>query len=149
MQQAIPVTLPCMCANLRRAARAVTQFYEAALRPLNIRASQFTILQVLSYTGEIPQGKIGAILAMDSTSLTRTLATMRRDGWLDERSGHDRRQKLYRLSPGGKALLKRATPMWEKAQSHLRRQLGKDAWNALAQLTNQVTGMVTDEEESL
>ena len=38
------VALPCMCASLRRAARALTQLYDDALRPLGLRATQFTVL---------------------------------------------------------------------------------------------------------
>ena len=68
--------LPCMCATFRRSARAVTQHYDEALRPLGLRATQFTILQALSLTGEVSQGELGEILAMDSTTLTRTLEIM-------------------------------------------------------------------------
>jgi len=36
-----------MCSTVRRAARALTQFYEEALRATGMRSSQLTILQVL------------------------------------------------------------------------------------------------------
>ena len=83
-------TLPCFCASLRRASRALTQVYEQALRPLGLRGTQFTVLQALSLAGEVPQGELGRILAMDSTTLTRTLEIMRRRGWLATRYGKDR-----------------------------------------------------------
>ena len=67
--------LPCMCSSIRRASRALTQMYEQALRPLGLRSSQFTILQVLSRAGEVLQGQLGEMLAMDSTTLTRTVDT--------------------------------------------------------------------------
>ena len=51
-------TLPCTCASLRRASRLLTQQYEEALRPLGLRASQFTVLQMLSLVGEANQGEI-------------------------------------------------------------------------------------------
>ncbi len=35
-----------MCATVRRASRALTQLYDETLRPLGLRATQFTILQV-------------------------------------------------------------------------------------------------------
>ena len=66
-----------MCAGFRRTARALTQYYEEALRPLGLRGTQFTILQALSLAGEVTQGRLGEMLAMDSTSLTRTVAIMR------------------------------------------------------------------------
>jgi DNA-binding MarR family transcriptional regulator len=144
----LPV-LPCMCGSFRRTSRALTQLYETALRPLGLRATQLSILQVLSLAGEVSQGQLGGMLAMDSTSLTRTLAIMVRQGWIVERPGKDRRERWLCLSRGGEAQLRRALPVWEKVQSHLRRQLGDQAWNSLLQLTRQVTGLVTTKGDSL
>jgi DNA-binding MarR family transcriptional regulator len=141
--------LPCMCANFRRTSRALTQLYETALRTLGLRSTQFTILQALALVGEITQGQLGEILAMDSTSLTRTLAIMRRQGWLAERPGKDRRERRLDLSSAGKAKLKRALPVWEKVQSRLRSQLGQQTWNDLLQLTQQATALITTKGDSL
>ncbi len=46
-----------MCGNFRRTARTLTQLYDQALRPLGLRATQFTILQFLSLAGEVSRGK--------------------------------------------------------------------------------------------
>lgn len=128
-----------MCGSLRRTARALTQLYEEALRPLGLRATQHTILQALERAGEVSQGRLGEILSMDSTSLTRTLAIMKRAGWVSEQRGEDRRERRIRLSKAGEAKLKRAMPVWEKVQSRLRRKLGKSEWESLLQLTHHVT----------
>src|ERR1700736_2534265 len=100
--------LPCMCGSLRRTSRALTQLYDQALRPLSLSPTQLTILQVLSRAGEVSQGHLGEMLAMDSTSLTRTIAIMRRQSWLAERPGKDRRERRLRLSSTGEAQLGRA-----------------------------------------
>ena len=139
MNQPPAPALPCLCATLRRAARSLTQLYEEALRPLGLRSSQFTILQVLWRMGELSQGSLGDILAMDSTSLSRTLAIMRRHGWILERPGQDRRERLLRIAKPGEALLYRALPQWEKVQARLRGQLGDAAWESLFQLNNHLT----------
>jgi DNA-binding MarR family transcriptional regulator len=144
----LPV-LPCMCGNFRRTSRALTQLYESALRPLGLSATQMTILQVLSRTGEVSQGHLGEMLAMDSTSLTRTLAIMVRQGWITQRRGNDRREHWLRLSTAGEAQLRRALPLWDKVQSRLRGQIGKRAWIDLLQLTRQVTGLITAKGDSL
>lgn len=142
---ALPITpLPCFCASFRRSARALTQHYEAALRPSGLRATQFTVLQALSLAGEVSQGALGHVLAMDSTTLTRTLKIMVGRGWIATRPGTDRREKRVRLAKAGEAQLQRALPYWEKVQADLRRQLGSERWDNLLQLTNQVTAAVTD-----
>jgi DNA-binding MarR family transcriptional regulator len=128
-----------MCAGFRRTSRALTQMYEEALRPLALRATQLTILQALERVGEVSQGRLGEILAMDSTSLTRTLAIMARKGWIAEQRGVDRRERRIRLSAAGEAKLKRAMPVWEKVQARLRKKLGKREWGSLLKLTHHVT----------
>jgi DNA-binding MarR family transcriptional regulator len=135
------IALPCLCANLRRAARAVTQRYDAALGPLGLTITHFTILQALSLTGEVAQGRLGEILAMDSTTLTRTLTLMRRHGWVATRSGDDRRERRLSLSKTGKAIFNRALPRWQEAQDGLRAELGETRWQQLNMLANEVTAV--------
>lgn len=136
--------LPCICASFRRASRALTQRYDEALRPLGLTGTQFTILQVFSFTGEIPQGKLGEILAMDSTTLTRTLKIMSRHRWISTRSGKDRRERWLRLTPSGEAEFRRALPRWEKVQEQLHSQLGEGRWKTLMNLINEVTSTATE-----
>ncbi len=136
-------TLPCMCAGLRRASRALTQHYEDALRPTGLRSSQFTILQVLTLAGDVTQGQLAEMLAMDSTTLTRTLAIMSRRGWVKKRRGADRREWRIGISSEGKALFKRALPRWERVQTQLHKQLGSTQWEQLMALTDTVTKVAT------
>jgi DNA-binding MarR family transcriptional regulator len=149
MSHSLLPALPCMCGSFRRTSRALTQFYEQALRPIGLRATQLTVLQVLSRAGEVSQGRLGEMLAMDTTTLTRTLGIMRRHGWIAEHRGEDQRERRLRLSEAGEKQLNRAMVAWEKVQSRLRRQLGDQAWKNLLQLTNQVTELVTAQGESL
>ncbi|MFY9789799.1 MAG: MarR family winged helix-turn-helix transcriptional regulator [Candidatus Sulfotelmatobacter sp.] len=130
--------LPCMCATLRRASRAITQHYDEEMRPLGLRATQFTILQALSLVGEISQGRLGEILAMDSTTLTRTLEIMLAHGWIVKQHGKDRRERRLRLSKAGEAQFTRALPAWQAVQERLRRQLGNRRWDNLMNLSNEV-----------
>ena len=141
--------IPCMCGSLRRAARALTQVYEKELRPLGLRSTQFTILQVISRTGELTQRKLGGILAMDSTSLTRTLAVMLREGWITEHRGEDRRERWIDMSRAGEKKLNAALPVWDKVQASRRQQIGTQSWKNLMQLTRQLTHFAAIEGDSL
>jgi DNA-binding MarR family transcriptional regulator len=123
--------------------------YEQALRPLGVRATQFTILQVLARAGEVSQGELGEMLAMDTTTLTRTLEIMRRQGWITQRRGADRRQRFLRLGKRGQVLLERGQPVWEELQSRLRHRLGEKTWDHLLQLTNQVASLVENQGDQL
>jgi DNA-binding MarR family transcriptional regulator len=149
MNRSLLPKLPCLCGNFRRTSRALTQLYEKAFRPLGLRGTQFTILQALSLAGEVTQNQLGEILAMDSTTLTRTLRIMAREGWVAERPGKDRRERWLRLAKGGEAQFKLALPVWEKLQSRLRRRMGEQAWKNLFEITHQVADLVTTQGDSL
>jgi DNA-binding MarR family transcriptional regulator len=133
--------LPCMCASFRRAARALTQLYDDALRPLGLRTTQFTILQALSLAGEVSQGQLGEILAMDSTTLTRTLAIMKRRKWIETRRGSDGRERLLSLSEAGRAQLDRVSPAWQRVQDLLQSQFGDERWRGLFQQNREMTSV--------
>ena len=139
--------LPCLCGSLRRATRALTQRYEKELAPVGLSAAQMTILQVLLRAGEVTQGRLGKMLAMDSTSLTRTLAIMRREGWIAEQKGKDRRERWLRLSVAGAEKLQQAEPVWNKAQSQVRAELGDQAWEQLMGLAYRLSGLARKGEE--
>lgn len=127
--------LPCACASLRRATRAVTQLYDAALRPTGLRITQFTLLQVLERTREpMTQGALGDVLALDTTTLSRTLRPLERAKWIRRVEGADARERRIELTPLGGRILARATPAWEQVQRRLRTELGQRDWVALHEL---------------
>lgn len=134
------IRLPCACANLRRADRAVTQFYDVVLRPSGLRVTQFTLLQALTLSREICQKQLGELLEIDSTTLTRTLAPLRSKGWLHSAAGTDRRELRLSLTAAGKREYNRVLPYWEAAQNSLRKALGKSNWNRLIDATVRTAG---------
>ncbi|MGA9060821.1 MAG: MarR family winged helix-turn-helix transcriptional regulator [Terracidiphilus sp.] len=136
-ERRLPV-LPCTCANLRRAARAVTRLYNQELRPTGLELTQFTLLMALKQTGETTQGKLGKLLALDSTSLTRMLRPITVRRWIGEKKGDDRRQKLLRLTASGERKLEQSWPYWERAQARLRHRLGEPGWSQMGFLLAEI-----------
>ena len=120
--------LPCAGANLRRAARVATKIYDDALRPTGMRGTQFTLLQALNIAPLLSQKQLGELLGLDSTTLTRTLAHLRRKGWVRSTPGNDRRELRLSLTPAGQREFRRVRPYWESAQKRLRQALGSH-WN--------------------
>ena len=118
-----PLVLACASASLRRAARAVTQLYDDALRGGDLRSTQFTLLQVLDRKGEMTQGELGALLAIDSTTLTRTLGPLAKQGLLHQRRGNDKRERLWTITAAGKKRLAGLAPAWVAVQARLREEL--------------------------
>jgi DNA-binding MarR family transcriptional regulator len=125
------ITLPCLCANLRRAARVITQIYDDGLRPSGLRVPQFTLLQTLNLAPGISQKRLARLLEFDSTTLTRTLALLRRKGWLRSEAGADRRELRLSLTTAGLAEYKRVVPYWQAAQRRVRKELGEENWRQI------------------
>ncbi len=139
--------LPCLCATVRRTARTLTRAYDDALRTLGLTATQFTVLQTLSRAGEVTQGELGGMLAMDSTTLTRTLEIMVRQGWMKKQRGEDRREWRLSLTAAGEAQLERGTAHWEEIQTQLAAKLGSAGWNKLFKLSNEAAHAVAKQGE--
>ena len=137
------ISLPCMCANLRRAARVVTQIYDEELRLSGLRTSQFTLLQTLKLAPGISQKRLAGLLEIDSTTLTRTLAFLRGKGWLRAEAGEDRRALRLSLTAAGLKEYKRVVPYWQSAQKRLKRELGEANWNLVGSASMRVAELLS------
>jgi DNA-binding MarR family transcriptional regulator len=131
--------LPCACQNLRRLARIVTRIYDQELKKAGLEVTQFGLLTALAATGETNQKRLSAGLAMDSTTLTRTLGHVRKQGWVRVKRGKDRRERLFSLTRAGKSQLTAAQPYWERAEQKLRRELGDAGWKSMRETVSRMT----------
>ena len=131
------VRLPCACANLRRAGRVISRLYDAALRPSGLGIAQFTLLQALNIAPGMSQKQLASLLEIDSTTLTRTLAPLRRARWLRSTAGDDRREIHLALTAEGRLAYTRALPYWKRAQAEFTRALGAESWDRLMELSVQ------------
>jgi DNA-binding MarR family transcriptional regulator len=86
-------------------------------------------LQALNRAPGISQKNLAELLGIDSTTLTRTLAGLRRKGWLRSEIGTDRRELRLFLMAAGLREYKRVLPYWQAAQRRLRQALGEENWD--------------------
>ena len=130
----------CACFNLRRAARRITQFYDASLQPAGMQATQFSLLAMLQGLGQdgLLLGELADHLGMDRTTLTRNLKITDREGWTETRPGADRRARLILLTTAGASALANAQPYWLEAQKSAAALLGNTGLDALLDLTRRL-----------
>jgi DNA-binding MarR family transcriptional regulator len=131
--------LPCTCQNLRRLSRIVTRIYDEQLRRAGLEITQFGLLTALAEAGEVNQKRLSSGFAMDSTTLTRTLGLLRKQGWVRARRGKDRRERLFSLTGAGKRRLEIAQPHWERAERRLRKELGDAGWKNMKEMIFRMT----------
>ena len=119
---------PCVCGTLRMVSRAVTQLYDEVLRPSGLRVTQFSILAVMARMREANLRQLEDALAIDQTTLTRSLSLLERDGVIERVPHPDGRIKAMRLTARGRRALDVARPLWAQAQNKVLRELGTKAW---------------------
>jgi DNA-binding MarR family transcriptional regulator len=119
---------PCICSTLRMVSRGVTQLYDDVLRPTGLRVTQFSILAAIARSGEVNVSQLEAALAIDQTTLTRSLNVLERDHVIERVPHPDGRIKAMRLTGKGKRLLGAARPLWARAQDKVLRELGTTTW---------------------
>src|SRR5215217_8954085 len=124
------VARACACANLRKAARALTQLFDEALAPSGLRATQFTLLVTSRLMGESTINELAERMAMDRTTLSRNLKPLMRSGLLEVRAGEDGRTRLVRVTPAGERALEESYPLWQQAQQQTVSVLGEERHEA-------------------
>ena len=109
------------------------------MRSSKLRVTQFTLLTALERAEGITQGKLGELLALDSTSLTRMLKLLEKQDWIRSTLGDDRRERHLCLTPAGRRKLSRARTNWQQAQARLSGALGEADWTKLQALLDTIT----------
>ncbi len=127
--QKVPTT--CTCFHLRKASRVVTQIFDEVLQPSGVLVNQFTLLVAINLAGSATITHLAQELVMDRTTLTRNLKPLARQGFIQIQPGQDQRMRVVSLTVQGQAVLAKALPLWEQAQSRIIEQLGQEQWHVL------------------
>lgn len=103
----------CLCLHAQRAARALSRRFDVALKPAGITCGQFSLLMSLNRPEPPNLSSVAAMLAMDRTTLTANLKPLERRRLVETVSDQtDKRARLLRLTPAGRAVLAEAVPIW-------------------------------------
>jgi DNA-binding MarR family transcriptional regulator len=124
---------PCACTVLRRATRAVTAAYDAALAPSGLRVTQFSVLRTLAWLGPLPVTRLAKEAALDRSTMGRNLNPLERRGMVALVAGAtDGRERIAHLTPAGEAAITAATPHWLATQARVAALVDHTALAALA-----------------
>jgi DNA-binding MarR family transcriptional regulator len=130
----------CVGNQLRMLSRVVTGIYEEELRPLKLKVSQMVILVVTAKNRQVRAVELSRELQMDTSTLSRNLERMRARGWLEQAPGEDGRSRPFRLTAGGRKLLRDAIRAWERAQATALGVVGEEGAVALRSIAEKVKG---------
>ena len=117
----------CLAMRLRLLTRVLVGSFDAALRPLDLTASQMSMLAALTKAGPMPQGRLGELLQIEKSTLSRSAKRMAKRGWVEDVVDPATGSRALATSSKGRRLLERAYPLWRAAQDAAMERLGVTA----------------------
>jgi DNA-binding MarR family transcriptional regulator len=123
-------TSGCAAYQFRRTSRAVARLYDAAIATSGLRSTQFAILTAIARLQPVAISRVAETLVIDSTTMTRSLRLLQKEGLLEIAPRGLRRQRLLSLTLKAEKALAVAVPLWRKAQARFLASLGGREWRA-------------------
>ncbi len=139
----------CASFNFRRTTRAVTKLFDLALEDAGLRSTQFTILVGVAKAQPICMGALAELLALDPTTLTRSLRPLQQGGLLTITDRGAMRQRFISLTAKGERTLAKAVPKWRKVQQQFVGAIGERTWLEFRGELERMAGVVSGLERPL
>ena len=129
----------CVAGRLRMLNRVITNIYDDAFRPLDLKVSQMSILVATAKLGTARPSELCEHLHLDVSTLSRNVERMRARGWLEVVPAEDGRSQPFRLTSKGRKLLEKAMPAWGEAQQQVKKVLGNGFVGQVSQAMKRVS----------
>jgi DNA-binding MarR family transcriptional regulator len=114
----------CNCLSLRQATRRVTQLYDQALAPLDLRATQYALLSAIERRGPIALNPLAEEMVLDRATLGHNVRPLQARGLVRLAVGKDRRSREVSITRAGRAMIAEARKYWRRAQRAFEDELG-------------------------
>jgi DNA-binding MarR family transcriptional regulator len=137
----------CGSFNFRRTARAVTRLYDAALQESGIRSTQFAILVAIAKDQPVSIGALAEALVIDSTTLTRSVQLLKKEGLIAISDRAAKRQRFLTITSKGEHTLARSLPAWQRAHKRFVATIGSGYWLELRSELERLADVVVNLEK--
>lgn len=126
----------CIAVRIRLLSRMVTNIYDSALSPFDVKLNQISILIFVHLSGEVGYNSLCRRLKMEKSTASRNIERMRKKGWLDTVPVKGGRRRFLRITPAGEVLLGKVHGAWEGAQKKALNLLGREGAEVLCSMAN-------------
>lgn len=113
----------CMAFATRRTARAVTNYFNVLLRPVDLNVAQFGLMTVIAKIPGRTLREIGDDLILDESTVTRNLTILERRGLVQAEGGRGRSGKRMSITREGEQLMIAASSEWKRGNAALKARL--------------------------
>lgn len=132
----------CNCMNIRRASRAVTQFYDDIIKPSGLTIAQLGLLRHLEMVEQTTISELAKMLRIDRTTLNRNMKPLADAGLITVTPGKDSRTRQVMLTESGKDAVVRGWALWGGAQESIKEYMGEKDLTKLIQLLSKLEALV-------
>lgn len=126
-EQILDIHTMCACSHIRMASRAVTRFYDEALRSSGLKGTQFVLLAAIEAGEATSITDLAETIDIERTTLVRNLQLLRKEGLVAPEKGMNGRRRPM-LTQKGRDALDAALPLWRHAQDEVEDRLGFGSW---------------------
>jgi DNA-binding MarR family transcriptional regulator len=113
----------CSCTNLRRASRAITQFYDELLEPSGLKVTQYSLLNHIRRLGPLTMNELSKAIRLERTTLVRNLKPLENMGLITMIAEKTAQARQVHITEKGLKTLEVAVPFWNQAQQYLKELL--------------------------
>ncbi|MDP3736459.1 MAG: MarR family winged helix-turn-helix transcriptional regulator [Hyphomonadaceae bacterium] len=116
----------CLAYASRRTTRAVTNFFNARMAPLELNVAQFGLLAAVAKMPGSTLSAIGEAMLLDESTMARNFTVLERRGLIEAEGGRGRGGKRVSLTREGEKLFAEAARVWKRTNQRLAAELGSD-----------------------
>lgn len=124
----------CHCIAMRRANKAVTEYYDRKLAPCGVTINQFALMCNLERLDNPSVSELAERMQLERSTLVRTLRPLMENGLIEDKASAGTRNRCLGLTARGKKILRIGAPLWDDAQRGVEEKLGAanlTAWRSM------------------
>ncbi len=121
----------CLAMRVRVVARSVSAIYEQAMASHDVTIAQVNMLTALGEIGVCPPGKVGEVLQLERSTVSRNLDLLIQKGLVEAVSSDAKGIREVALTAAGEEKIEAVLPDWRAAQKQAGKLLGPEGVGAV------------------
>jgi DNA-binding MarR family transcriptional regulator len=129
--------------KINQTANKINNKFNQILQTYDIAPEQRATLEIIKYENDVNQTKIANILGKDKTTISRTLATLEKKGFISKKQ-IDKRTNLIKLTEQGEKILENSFNAVQEFRENLFLKMQKEEADKLIELLEKVALSLED-----
>lgn len=126
----------CLAVRVRLIGRAVSGLYDRAVERHGVSIAQVNLLAALGMIGPSPPTKLGEVLQLERSTISRNLNLLLKQGWIEAMSTDAKGVREVALTAAGRKKVESVLPDWRAAQQQAAQLLGPAGVKAVRKMAN-------------